>query len=76
MYLSWSRRIEVALIGKRLEGYLTGDEPRSDSAHTNEWSTHAQLFTWLLNSMVSSIASSVDDIRMVRDLNEAEDDLH
>jgi hypothetical protein len=35
-YLSWLRRIEAALVGKRLEGYLTGAEPASDSAHANE----------------------------------------
>jgi hypothetical protein len=67
-YLSWSRRIQAALVGKRLEGYLTGAEPGSDNAHADEWrTTHAQLFTWLLNSMVPSIASSVDGIRMMRD---------
>jgi hypothetical protein len=46
-----------------------GAELGSDSAHVDEWrTTRAQLFTWLINSMVLSIASSVDDIRMVRDI--------
>jgi hypothetical protein len=31
-YLIWSRRIEAVLVGKRLEGYLTGAEPMIDSA--------------------------------------------
>jgi hypothetical protein len=45
-YLSWSRRIEADLVGKRLEGYLTGAESGSDNAHADEWRTiHAQLFT-------------------------------
>jgi hypothetical protein len=68
-YMSCSCRIETALVGKRLEGYLTGAEPGSDNAQADEWrTTHTQLFTWLLNSMVSSIASLVDDIQMVRDI--------
>jgi hypothetical protein len=68
-YLSWSRQIEASLVRKRLEGYLTGAEPGSDSAQADEWrTTHTQLFTWLLNSMVPSIASLVDDIQMVRNI--------
>lgn len=68
-YLSWSRRIEAALVGKKLEGYLTGDEPASGSAQADEWrTTHALLYTWILNSMEPSIASLVDGIRHVRDI--------
>jgi hypothetical protein len=68
-YLSWSRQIEAALVGKRLERYLTGTEPGSDSAQADEWrTTHAQLFTWLLNSMVPSVASLVDGLQIVRDI--------
>jgi hypothetical protein len=55
-YLSWSRWIEAVLVRKRLEGYLTGAEPGSDSAQADEWrTTHAQLF-------------STNGIQMVRDI--------
>ena len=66
-YLSWSGRIEAALKGRKLEGYLTGDEPASGTAQADEWkATHALLTTWLLNSMKQSIATSVDGIQLVR----------
>ena len=70
-YLSWSRRVEAALVGRRLDGYLSGvkAEPRSDSAEADEWrTTHALLYTWLLNSMIPNVASSVDGIRKVEDI--------
>ena len=70
-YLSWSRRVEAALVGRRLDGYLTGvkEEPRSDGAEADEWrTTHALLYTWLLNSMIPKVASSVDGIRKVEDI--------
>jgi hypothetical protein len=44
MYLSWLHRIKTALVGKRLDGYLTGTkaEPASDSVEDDEWkTTHA-----------------------------------
>jgi gag-polypeptide of LTR copia-type len=70
-YLSWSRRIEAALIGKRLHGYLIGAkaEPVGDNVEEDEWKTiHALLYTWLLNSMVPKVASAVDGIRKVQDI--------
>jgi hypothetical protein len=44
MYLSWSRRIEAALVGKRLDRYLIGvkAEPMGDNVEEDEWkTTHA-----------------------------------
>jgi hypothetical protein len=37
-YLSWSCRIEAALVGKRLDGYLAGAkaEPVDDNVEENE----------------------------------------
>jgi hypothetical protein len=37
-YLSWSRRIETALVGKILDGYLTGAkaEPVGDNVEEDE----------------------------------------
>jgi hypothetical protein len=70
-YLSWSCRIEVVIVEKRLDGYLTGAkaEPVGDSVEEDEWkTTHALLYTWLLNSMVPKVASTVDGIRKVQDI--------
>ncbi|XP_078148100.1 uncharacterized protein LOC144543639 [Carex rostrata] len=70
-YLSWSRRVKRALSGRNLEGYLTGEkgEPTKDSVEHNEWkTTHSLLHTWLLNSMVASIAVTVDGIEAVSDV--------
>jgi hypothetical protein len=41
MYLSWSHKIEAALVGKRLDGYLTGAkvEPTSNNVEKDEWKT-------------------------------------
>jgi hypothetical protein len=37
-YLSWSRRIKAVLVGKKLDGYLTGAkaEPVGDSVEDDE----------------------------------------
>jgi hypothetical protein len=46
MYLSWSHKIEAALVGKRLDRYLTGAnvEPASNNVEKDEWkTTHALL---------------------------------
>ncbi|XP_078155907.1 eukaryotic translation initiation factor 4G-like [Carex rostrata] len=68
-YLSWSHQIETALVERKLEGYLTGDEPASGTTLVDEWrTTHAFLYAWILNSMKQLIASSVDGIRHVRDI--------
>ena len=68
-YLSWSRRIETALEGRKLQRYLTEDESAIPTAQVEEWkTTHALIYTWLLNSMKQSIASLVDGIRLVKDI--------
>lgn len=71
-YLSWSRRIRGALAGRDLEGYLTGEVEEPSDHKTAEWkiwrATNASLYTWLLNSMVQSIASTVDSIQSVKDI--------
>ncbi|KAJ6846676.1 uncharacterized protein M6B38_282715 [Iris pallida] len=70
-YLSWSRRVRRILAGKNLEGFLTGEktEPEEGSTERDEWkSTHMVIYIWLLNSLVQSIASTVDDIEMVKDV--------
>jgi hypothetical protein len=71
IYLSWSRRIKGALIGRNLKEFLTGEkeEPRQNTVGWNKWkTTHMLLYTWLLNSMVSSIVITVDDIQSVKDI--------
>ena len=70
-YLSWSRRVKRALEGKNLDGYITGDMvvPEKDSAGYSEWrSMNSLLHTWLLNSMIASIAKTVDGIEAVSDV--------
>jgi hypothetical protein len=70
-YLSWSRQIKGALVGRNLEGFLTGEneEPKQDTVGWNEWNTtHMLLYIWLLNSMVALIAVTVDDIQSVKDI--------
>lgn len=45
-YLSWSRRIETPLIGRKLEGYLTWDEAAGSVGGEREWKvTHALVKT-------------------------------
>ena len=65
-YLSWSRWIIGALAGRSLDGYLTGKEKEPLVKMSNEWkawrATHMSLYMWLLNSMVPSIATTVDGI--------------
>jgi hypothetical protein len=63
--------VRYALKGKDLEGYLTGDkrEPAEGSPEKAEWKfTHMTIYMWLLNSLTSSIASTVDDIDRVKDV--------
>ena len=70
-YLSWSYRVKRALEGKNLDGYITGEMvvPAKGSAWYSEWrSTNSLLHTWLLNSMVASIAKTVDGIEAVSDV--------
>ncbi|XP_020240779.1 uncharacterized protein LOC109819453 [Asparagus officinalis] len=69
-YLSWSRRVRYILAGRNLEGYLTGEvtEPE-DSERRDEWkSTHMLVYIWLLNSLVPTIAATVDGIEKVKDV--------
>ncbi|XP_020258255.1 uncharacterized protein LOC109834633 [Asparagus officinalis] len=70
-YLSWSRRVRYTLEGKGLEGYLTGEkeEPSQNAPERAEWkSTHMQVYIWLLSSLTSGIASTVDGIAKVHDV--------
>ncbi|KAF9661127.1 hypothetical protein SADUNF_Sadunf19G0035400 [Salix dunnii] len=70
-YLSWSRRVRYTLTGRNLEGFLTGDrvEPIEGATGRDEWkSTHMLVYIWLLNSMVPSIAATVDGIEKVKDV--------
>lgn len=70
-YLSWSCRIMGALAGRNLERYLTGEkvEQGKDTDEWNGWkTTHMLLYTWLLNSMIPSIAITVAGIQSVRDI--------
>ncbi|XP_020263960.1 uncharacterized protein LOC109839912 isoform X2 [Asparagus officinalis] len=70
-YLSWSRRVRYTLAGWNLEGYLTGEkaEPAEGAAGRDEWkSTHMLVYIWLLNSLVQSIAATVDGIGKVTDV--------
>ncbi|XP_078179814.1 uncharacterized protein LOC144573908 [Carex rostrata] len=70
-YLSWSRRVRYTLEGKNLEGYLTGEkaEPVDGALGRDEWkSTHMQVYIWLLSSLPSSIASTVDGMEKVKDV--------
>lgn len=44
-------------------------EPGQNTVGWNEWkTTHMLLYTWLLNSMVPSIAVIVDGIESVKDI--------
>ncbi|KAF9672574.1 hypothetical protein SADUNF_Sadunf11G0056300 [Salix dunnii] len=69
--LNWSRRVRYTLTGRNLEGFLTGDrvEPIEGATGRDEWkSTHMLVYIWLLNSMVPSIAATVDGIEKVKDI--------
>ncbi|XP_020249902.1 uncharacterized protein LOC109827322 [Asparagus officinalis] len=70
-YLSWSRRVRYTLVERNLEEYLTGEktEPDEGTVGRDEWkSTHILVYIWLLNSLVQSIAATVDGIRKVKDV--------
>ena len=70
-YLSWSRRVRYTLTGRNMEGYLTGEvtESEEDSEGRDEWNaTHMLVYIWLLNSLVQSIAATVDGIEKVNDV--------
>jgi hypothetical protein len=58
----------MCLRKKRLNNFLTGNEkePTMGTTEWEEWkATHMLLYTWLLNSMVQSIAVTVDGIRSI-----------
>ena len=68
-YLRWSRRVRYTLVGRKLEGYLTGavTEPVEGTPVWDEWrSTHMLVYVWLLNSMTTPIAANVDGMEDVR----------
>ena len=60
------------MVGRSLDGYLTGEEKESLVKMSNEWkvwrATHMSLYTWLLNSMIPSIATTVDGILCVKEI--------
>jgi hypothetical protein len=59
-----SRRKKLGGISDRRK-----EEPRQDTAEWNEWkTTHMLLYTWLLNSIVPSIANTVDGIQSVKNI--------
>jgi hypothetical protein len=70
-YLSWLRQVRRALEGKNLDEYITGEMvvPAKGSAEYSEWrSINSLLHTWLVNSMVISIAKTVVGIEAVSDV--------
>ena len=71
-YMSWSRRITGALAGRGLDGFLIGEETKPLIKMSSKWkprrATHISLYAWLLNSMVPSIATTVDGIQNVKDI--------
>jgi hypothetical protein len=70
-YLSWSCQVRYTLAGRNLEGFLMGDmvEPVEGATMRDEWkSTHMLVYIWLLNSMITSIAATVDCIEKVKDV--------
>jgi hypothetical protein len=76
-YLSCSHRVRYTLVGRRLEGYLTGaiTEPDEGTPAWEEWRSTHMLVYWLLSSMTPPIAANVDGIDDVRCLGEAEEDV-
>ena len=71
-YLSWPRWIIGALAGRSRDGYLTGEEKEPLVKTSTEWkawrATHMSVYTWLVNSMVPSIATTVDGILSVTEI--------
>ena len=71
-YLSWSCRIIGGLARRSLDNYLTGEEKEPLVKMSNEWkawrATHMFVYTWHLNSMVPSIATTVDGILSVTEI--------
>ncbi|XP_047312938.1 uncharacterized protein LOC124916252 [Impatiens glandulifera] len=68
-YLRWSRRVRYTLVGRKLEGYLTGavTKPVEDTPAWDDWrSIHMLVYVWLLNSMTTPIAANVDGMEDVR----------
>ena len=73
-YLSWLHRITGALARRGLDGDLIGEEkepPVEMSSEAKAWKAiHMSLYTWLLNSMVPSIATTVGGIQNVNGIGE------
>jgi hypothetical protein len=65
-YLAWSRRALLLLKAKKLEGFVNGEAAEPKDKSSDEWKTwdaiNSLIVAWLLNSMLPSIAGSVDTI--------------
>lgn len=65
-YLRWSRRGRLILRTKSLEGYVLGEVQEPGDKKGEEWRkwsvTDSVVMNWLLNSLTSSVAASVEDL--------------
>lgn len=65
-YLRWSRRGRLILRTKSLEGYVLGEVQEPGDKKGEEWRkwsvTDSLVMNWLLNSLTSSVAASVEDL--------------
>jgi hypothetical protein len=73
-YLSWSRWIISVLAGRGLDCYLTGEENEYSDRNSTKWkawrTTHMSLYTWVLNSMIWTITTTVDGIQSLQDIGQ------
>ena len=80
MYLTWSHRITSSLARRGLDCYLIGQEKEPHVKMSNKWNawraTQMSLYTWLLNSMVPSIATTIGGIQNVNDIGEIIENLY
>jgi hypothetical protein len=65
-YLSWSRRALLLLKAKGLEGFVKGESTEPQDKSSSEWktwdATNSLVVAWMLSSMSTAIASTVDTI--------------
>jgi len=65
-YLIWSRRAVLLLKAKGLEGFIRGESVEPEDKSSAEWktwdATNSLVVAWMLSSMSSAIASTVDTI--------------
>lgn len=71
-YLTWSRRALRLLKAKKLEGFINGETSEPVDKSSPEWSTwdatNNLVASWLLNSVIPTIASTVDTLGSVADI--------